>query len=86
MPKLSTSKVTSKGQVTVPEAVRKSLGLQQGDRLAWEATAGGRIEVRKVQGRLADLVGVLGKPKRAVTIREMDEALRRRFRERHARG
>jgi len=85
MARLSTSKVTSKGQVTVPEAVRRSLGLEQGDRLVWQVADGGRVEVHKVQGRLADLVGLLGKPRRSVTLQEMDEAVRKRVRERHAR-
>jgi antitoxin PrlF len=85
MAKASTSKVTSKGQVTVPEAVRRALGLAQGDRLAWEATPSGRVVVRKVEGRLSDLVGLLGKPRRSATLAEMDEAVRRRFRDRYAR-
>jgi AbrB family looped-hinge helix DNA binding protein len=77
--------MTSKGQVTVPEAVRRSLGLAQGDRLAWKATEKGRVEVRKVDGRLADLVGLLGKPRRSVTVAEMDEAVRKGLRKSHAR-
>lgn len=86
MPKVATSKITSKGQVTVPEAVRRSLGLAEGDRLQWEATGAGRVEVRKVEGRLSALVGLLGKPRRSATIAEMDQAVRKRFRDRHARG
>jgi antitoxin PrlF len=31
-----TSKVTSKGQVTVPKKVRDSLGIKEGDSLAYE--------------------------------------------------
>jgi len=31
-----TSKITSKGQVTVPKKVRDSLGLNEGDSLAYE--------------------------------------------------
>ena len=31
-----TSKITSKGQVTVPKKVRESLGLNEGDSLAYE--------------------------------------------------
>ena len=85
MAKVATSTLTSKGQVTVPQEIRRSLGLEQGDRLVWEATGAGRVEVRKVQGRLDDLVGVLGKPSRRFTIAELDEAVRKRFRRRHAR-
>ena len=31
-----TSKITSKGQVTVPKRVRESLGIKEGDSLAYE--------------------------------------------------
>jgi antitoxin PrlF len=30
------SRITSKAQTTVPRAVRKALGLQAGDEIAWE--------------------------------------------------
>jgi len=32
--------LTAKGQVTVPKAVRKALGLRQGDQLSWEMEEG----------------------------------------------
>ena len=32
--------LTSKGQVTVPKAVREALGLRQGDQLSWEVENG----------------------------------------------
>jgi AbrB family looped-hinge helix DNA binding protein len=86
MSKVVSSRVTSKGQVTVPEEIRKTLGIEQGDRLEWTAAGKGRVEVRKVRGRISNLVGLLGKPKRSATVEEMDEALRRRFRKEHARG
>jgi antitoxin PrlF len=85
MAKIATSRVTSKGQVTVPEDVRRALAVDQGDRLEWVTTPDGRVEVRKVQGELARLVGLLGKPARSATVEEMDEAVKRRFRKRHAR-
>lgn len=40
------AKVTSKGQVTVPLAVRRALGVRAGDRLVFEGDAG-RIRVRR---------------------------------------
>lgn len=85
MGKVATSRVTSKGQVTVPEEIRRALGIEQGDRLEWTATREGRVEVRKARGQVAALVGLLGVPKRSATIEEMDAAIARRFRKLHAR-
>ena len=39
------SKITAKGQVTIPKEVRDALGLREGDRLAFEVE-GGRMIVR----------------------------------------
>jgi AbrB family looped-hinge helix DNA binding protein len=43
------SKITSKGQTTVPQKVRAALESQPGDLLAWEVDAAGRVTVRRVQ-------------------------------------
>ena len=39
--------LTSKGQVTIPKAVRDALGLRQGDQLSWELEDGS-VRVRAV--------------------------------------
>ena len=41
-----TTRVTRKGQVTIPKALREEFGLQEGDELRWEKTEDG-IKVRK---------------------------------------
>jgi AbrB family looped-hinge helix DNA binding protein len=43
------ARITSKGQVTIPVAVRESLGLEQGDTLAFEVKAD-YVIVRKRRG------------------------------------
>ncbi|MBI5426960.1 MAG: type II toxin-antitoxin system PrlF family antitoxin [Nitrospinae bacterium] len=43
------AKITAKGQTTIPRAIRAALKAKPGDLLAWEVTAGGRVEVRRVQ-------------------------------------
>jgi AbrB family looped-hinge helix DNA binding protein len=43
------SKITTKGQTTVPQAVRAALKSKPGDLLAWEVEADGRVAVRRVQ-------------------------------------
>ena len=43
-----TSKITSKGQVTLPKEVRKSLGVATGDRLVYEVE-GKTVRLRKAE-------------------------------------
>jgi len=43
-----TSKITSKGQVTLPKAVRKTLGVTAGDRLLYEVE-GNTVRIRKAE-------------------------------------
>ena len=54
--------VTSKGQITVPLAVRSRLGLREGDRIEF-VTQGGRTTIQPVRGEenpLAKFAGALG--------------------------
>jgi antitoxin PrlF len=46
LPKSVTAKVTSKGQVTIPVEVRRSLGVKAGDTLRFERRPGGFRVVR----------------------------------------
>jgi antitoxin PrlF len=45
----SISKITSKGQTTVPQGVRTALNSKPGDLLAWDVEGDGRVVVRRVQ-------------------------------------
>ena len=58
---MSISRVTSKGQVTIPAEVRKALAIEQGDDLVFEVAPDqttARLRVIKRQ-RLSDLYGAL---------------------------
>ena len=84
MARKETSTITSKGQVTIPRAVRDELDLHAGDRLTWSLRENGTIEVRKESARpLTTIVGLLGRPALPATIEEMDQAVRDRFAARH---
>ena len=68
--------LTSKGQVTIPKAVRDELGLRVGDRVAFRVLEDGTVVVEPETVELLDLEGIL-KPKRTgITIADMDEAIR----------
>ena len=43
------SKITAKGQTTVPREVRAALDSKPGDLLAWDVQPGGRVAVRRIQ-------------------------------------
>lgn len=54
------ARVTSKGQVTVPKAIRETLGARRGDLLIFAAHPDGRVELRRLPGRsLSQLHGAL---------------------------
>jgi AbrB family looped-hinge helix DNA binding protein len=87
MAPIAHSKLTAQGQVSVPAAVRRRLGIGPGGVLEWD-DAGGAIVVRKA-GRYSfdDLHRALfpkGPPKRK-TLKQLDEGVRRYIRKRHAR-
>jgi antitoxin PrlF len=46
-----TTTVTSKGQVTLPKAVREAAGIKPGDRVDVEATASGGVYIAKPGSR-----------------------------------
>jgi bifunctional DNA-binding transcriptional regulator/antitoxin component of YhaV-PrlF toxin-antitoxin module len=43
------SKITSKGQTTVPQSIRAALKSNAGDLVAWEIDARGNVGVRRIQ-------------------------------------
>jgi AbrB family looped-hinge helix DNA binding protein len=68
--------VTDKGQVTIPVEVRNRLRLRAGHKIRFAIEDGSRAVITPVETKLSDLAGLLGKPKRSVTLEEMDEAIR----------
>jgi AbrB family looped-hinge helix DNA binding protein len=68
------SKVTAKGQTTLPQAVRAALDLRPGDRVRY-VLLGNEVRLVKVRPA-AELAGLLARPgRKPVALREMDEAI-----------
>ena len=42
-----TSRLTSKGQATIPKAIREELGLRSGDRISFRIHSG-RVEIKRI--------------------------------------
>ena len=74
---MPSSTLTSKGQVTVPKAIRERLGLRSGDRLEFRVTEKGEVMVQPSSVDLRDLRGTLKAEGKHATVEEMKEAVRR---------
>jgi antitoxin PrlF len=70
-----TATVTSKGQVTLPAEARRRLGIHAGTKLEFVISGDDRMEVVRVGGSVRDLKGALPKPKRTLSLAEMDAAI-----------
>ena len=68
--------LTSKGQVTIPKAVRDELGLRVGDRVAFRVLDDGTVVVEPETVDLLELAGVLRPKRKGVTVADMDKAIR----------
>ena len=68
------SKLTSKGQTTIPELARDALPIKPGQRLAWEINDG-FLTVRPVRD-LEELAGCLKSDKPSVSTEQMNHAVK----------
>lgn len=75
---MATSTLTSKGQITLPQVVRRTLGLEAGDKVDFVADAGGgfrlislRQDVTVLRGRFA------GRAAAPVSVEAMADAIER---------
>lgn len=85
-PVVARSRITSKGQTTVPKEVRDALKAVEGTQLQW-TVVGREVSVTAKTLNIADFVGFLGKPPNGahVTIEEMNEGIGRAVAERFRR-
>jgi AbrB family looped-hinge helix DNA binding protein len=70
---MQSSSVTSKGQVTIPAAIRRRLGIRPGDRVGF-AEEDGRVVIERQENRVEAAFGVL-KARRGATLDQMEEAI-----------
>ena len=73
---MPTAKITSKGQATIPQEIRKLLNLHPGDRPDFFVADDGRVYVQPTNIKVESLKGILHKPnQKIVSIEEMDQAI-----------
>lgn len=78
MPK---AKVTSKGQITIPKAVRDALGVGPGDRLTFHVHQNGTVTLEAATVDWRSLVGSVKSSVQGVTIEQMHEGIGEAVRE-----
>lgn len=75
---MTTSTMTTKGQVTIPLDVRRRLGLSAGDRIEFVELESGTFAIKPAIDDVRSLKGLLRKPARPVSIEDMTAAVRAR--------
>lgn len=76
---MSASIVSTKGQIVIPARVRAELGVEAGSRVEFVKTEEGWL-IKSATLPVTVLKGVLGKPRRPVSIDDMNRIVRRRAR------
>jgi len=75
---MTTATITSKGQVTIPKDVRSRLGIGAGDRVEFVEIQDGVFQIVAATQDVQALKGIVPKPKKPVTIDEMNQAIAER--------
>ena len=72
--------ITSKGQVTIPKAVRNSLRLQEGDKVEFVITESKEALLRPVTKKVDDVFGRLYmQGRKPISIEKMDAGIRQKI-------
>ena len=69
--------VSTKGQVVIPARIRSELGVEAGSRIEFVKTADGWL-IKPATLPVTALKGVLTRPKKPVSVEDMNRAIRRR--------
>ena len=75
---MATATLTSKGQITIPAEIREAMGVDTGDRVEFVELAPGRYEFIAATRPVTALKGMFGKPRKSVSIDEMNAVIARR--------
>jgi AbrB family looped-hinge helix DNA binding protein len=72
---MSTAILTSKGQITIPAAVRASMHLDKGSRVAFVESGKGQFLMVAATSPVQNLKGLLRKPNAPVSIEQMNQII-----------
>lgn len=74
---MSTATLTSKGQITIPAAVRTALGVDAGDRVEFVEVSPGHFEMVAATQSVTALKGLVRKSAQPVSVADMNAAIAR---------
>ena len=69
------SKMSSKGQLTIPKAIRKKFKLHKGDKIEFFIDKEGTIRLVPVKSSVKELKGMLPPSNKKVSLDDMQEAI-----------
>jgi antitoxin PrlF len=73
---MSSSSLTTKGQITIPAKIRKQLGLNPGDKVGFLIEDGHVLVFRK-ESKIEAAFGI-SHPKKSASLQTMEDAIRKR--------
>ena len=74
---MAAATLTSKGQITIPAAVRTALGVDTGDRVEFVEVTPGHFEMVAATQPVTALKGLIRKPAKPVSIENMNASIAR---------
>jgi AbrB family looped-hinge helix DNA binding protein len=74
---MTAATLTSKGQLTLPKDVRTAMGVGPGDRVDFIRMEDGNYAVLPATHSVKSLKGVIARPKKSVSLSDMDKAIAR---------
>ena len=74
---MAAATLTSKGQITIPAAVRTALGVGTGDRVEFVEVTPGHFEMVAATQPVTALKGLIRKPAKPVSIENMNASIAR---------
>jgi antitoxin PrlF len=80
---MALSTLTTKGQTTIPKEVREALDIKAGDKIDFVIQADKTVVLQPATVDVTELAGILLKPEKALSIEDMNEAIKRRVADKH---
>jgi len=72
---MTTATISSKGQITIPKKIRDRHHLKPGDKIEFLEDAQGVVTIWPVTQNITKLKGMIAKPEKPVSIKEMNKAI-----------